>query len=101
MRNRRNLFLFQLSLAVVFAACSSTPNPNTPPKQIDDTAIRIRVAYAEARRGGGIAELVDIATKGAKHERQLALRGLGRIGGATAIETLRTALRDPDPQIVA
>lgn len=63
--------------------------------------MRLRVAIAEAKRGDGIAELVELATKGAKHERTLALRGLGRIGGATAIATLRTALADPDKDIVA
>ena len=89
---------FALLLAI-FVACSSPPAPKQPTK-IDDTAVRIRVAYAEARRGGGIAELTELAAKGAKHERVLALRGLGRIGGATAIEALRAALNDPDRDVV-
>jgi cyclophilin family peptidyl-prolyl cis-trans isomerase len=87
-------------ISLVAVACSSLPSPK-PPQQIDDRAVRLRVAVAEAKRGDGIADLVELATKGAKHERTLALRGLGRIGGATAIATLRTALGDPDKDIVA
>ena len=89
-------------LLIFLIACSSkSPAPLSPPKPIDDRAVRIKVAYAEARRGGGIAELVDLATHGAKHERILALRGLGRISGATSITALRTALEDRDRDIVA
>ncbi|MDQ3341333.1 MAG: peptidylprolyl isomerase [Myxococcota bacterium] len=88
------------ALIALLVACSSTPTPSKPTK-IDDTAVRIRVAYAEARRGGGIAELVDLAARGQKHERVLALRGLGRIGGATALEALRAGLNDPDRDVVA
>ena len=88
------------ALIALLFACSSPPAPIKPTK-IDDTAVRIRVAYAEARRGGGIAELTDLAAHGAKHERVLALRGLGRIGGATAVDALRTALLEPDRDVVA
>jgi cyclophilin family peptidyl-prolyl cis-trans isomerase/HEAT repeat protein len=90
-----------LVIALALAACSSKPGPVASPQKIDDTAVRIRVAYAEARRGGGIAELIELAKHGQKHERALALRGLGRIGGATAIDFLRTALADPDKDVVA
>ena len=90
----------RFALIALAVACSSPPAPNKPTK-IDDTAVRIRVAYAEARRGGGLTELTELATHGAKHERVLALRGLGRIGGATAVGALRTALLDPDLDVVA
>ncbi len=69
--------------------------------RIDDTAVRIRIANAEARRGGGLTELGELALHGAKHERLLALRGLGRTGGARAIEILRATLADPDRELVA
>jgi cyclophilin family peptidyl-prolyl cis-trans isomerase/HEAT repeat protein len=89
-----------LVLALI-VACSSKPGPIASPAKPDDTAVRIRIAYAEARRGGGIAELIELAKHGAKHERMLALRGLGRIGGTTAVDFLRAALADPDKDIVA
>lgn len=84
--------------ALAVFACSSPPSPKQP--AIDDRTVRIRVAIDEAKRGDGIADLVELAAKGAKHERVLALRGLGRIGGGTALVQLRAALADPDPDIV-
>ena len=71
------------------------------PRAVDDTALRVRVANAEARRGGGAAELVELATSSDVHARELALRGLGRIGGAQARTALETALVDPEPRVVA
>jgi cyclophilin family peptidyl-prolyl cis-trans isomerase/HEAT repeat protein len=89
-------------LIALLVGCSGPSKPTpTPPKKINDTAVRLRVAHAEAKRGGGIAELVELSKHGAKHERVLALRGLGRIGGSTAIETLRAALSDPDIDVIA
>lgn len=67
-------------------------------------ALRIAVARAEARRAGGVAELAQLATHGAKPERLLALRGLGRIGttgGAKPVAILLAALGDPDPDVIA
>ena len=74
----------------------------------DDVALRLRVAQAEAHRAGGVAELADLATHGAQHERLLALRGLGRIGvtgvtgtsGGPAKTVLVAALGDPDPGVI-
>ena len=88
------------ALIALVAACSSPQSPQSQPR-VDDTAVRVRIARAEATRGDGLADLVALATTGAKHERVLALRGLGRTGGAKAIATLRAALRDPDREIVA
>lgn len=93
--------LVRLALIALCAACSSPPAPAPPSRPAGDTAVRIRVAYAEARRGDGIADLVELAARGAKPERLLALRGLGRIGGATAITALRSALGDADRDVVA
>ena len=87
--------------ALLSFACPGRPAKPEPPLAGDDVAMRLRVAYAEARRGAGLAELVDLATHGAKPERVLALRGLGRIGGATAVAALRRALVDPDRDVTA
>jgi cyclophilin family peptidyl-prolyl cis-trans isomerase len=71
------------------------------PEPPDDRVLRIRVAQAEARRGGGVTELVELAMHGERPERLLALRGLGRIGGTIALTTLRQTLRDRDSGVVA
>ena len=88
-----------LLLAVV--GCSSKSATPSAPAPASDLTLRIRIAYAEARRGDGLAELRDLATSGDKHERLLALRGLGRIGGTSALAALRAALADRDRDIVA
>lgn len=92
-----------LAATCLLAACpAGTARPPRPP-QPDDAPLRIRIAQAEARRAGGVAELVDLATHGHKRERLLALRGLGRIGatgGAPPIATLIGALGDSDPDVV-
>lgn len=69
--------------------------------QVDDAAMRIRVAQLEAQHGGGLDGLVELATHGDPHARTLALRGLGRVGGPRALAWIRTALADPDLDIVA
>lgn len=82
--------------------CQSSKPPVSPrPATVDDSALRIRVARAEARRAGGVAELVELATGNDVHARELALRGLGRIGGEKAIETIEAAFADRDPRVVA
>lgn len=86
-------------VVIVCPGCPSS-QPNTP-RVVDDTELRITVARAEARRASGVVELVELATKGAAHARMLALRGLGRIGGPRALDTLVAALSDPDPAIIA
>src|SRR5262249_3685143 len=87
----------------LLAACpAGTPRP-VPPPRADDAALRIRIAQAEARRAGGVGELVDLAAHGARPERLLALRGLGRIGatgGPPVIASLVAALGDGDRDVV-
>jgi peptidylprolyl isomerase len=108
--SRRYLVLAATSL---LAACpSGAAGPLHPvAADPDDVALRIRVAQAEARRTAGVAELAELATHGAKRERLLALRGLGRIGGpgpgatatggdARSIAILITALGDADPEVI-
>ncbi len=81
-------------------ACHGKP-PEAPGSAASaDPALRIRIARAEARRGGGLTELVELARQGARPERLLALRALGRVGGARALEVLRGALADPDREVV-
>ena len=103
-----------LAATCLLAACPSrTAGPSHPvPADPGDVALRIRVAQAEARRAGGVAELVELATHGANRQRVLALRGLGRIGGpggsgataaagdARSVAVLITALGDADPEVV-
>jgi cyclophilin family peptidyl-prolyl cis-trans isomerase len=67
----------------------------------DDRAVRVQIARAEARRAGGVAELVELARAGDVDTRVLALRGLGRIGGHEALSTLAEALTDREPRVVA
>ena len=83
------------------AAPVRDPSHADDPVAALDREIRIQVAELEARRGAGVDQLVDIATHGrTPHERALALRGLGRIGGQRALATLRTALAEIDPTVV-
>jgi len=84
---------------VVLSACPSRTPGTKLPEATGDRAVRIRVAQAEAKRGAGLTELVELATHGEGVERLLALRGLGRVGGIKALEILRQALRDPDDVI--
>ena len=86
---------------VVLSACPSRPPGTKLPEAMDDRGVRIRIAQAEARRGAGLTELVELATHGEGIERTLALRGLGRVGGIKALEILRQTLRDPDDSIAA
>jgi cyclophilin family peptidyl-prolyl cis-trans isomerase len=103
--SRRYVLIAATSLLV---ACPA-PTAKPPGSANAAAAIRLRVARAEARRAGGVNELADLATHGAKQERLLALRGLGRIGmtgstgapgNAKPIAILVAALGDPDPDVV-
>jgi cyclophilin family peptidyl-prolyl cis-trans isomerase/HEAT repeat protein len=92
-----------IAATCLLAACpAGTAKPPESPRP-DDAPLRIRIAQAEARRAGGVAELVDLALRGAGGERLLALRALGRIGvtgGPQPVATLLTALGDGDPAVV-
>jgi cyclophilin family peptidyl-prolyl cis-trans isomerase len=82
-------------LLLVLAACPSRgPEPAKPTVAPDDSPLRIQIAKLEAQRGGGIAELTQLARNGEFGARLLAIRGLGRIGGAQAVETLVAIVRD-------
>jgi len=100
--SRRFLLLAATALCV---ACPGSTAPPSRPASLPwaDVPLRIRVAQAEARRAGGVAELARLATEGRTPERLLALRGLGRIGatgGAPPLAILTAALGDPDPAVV-
>ncbi|HVK86639.1 MAG TPA: peptidylprolyl isomerase [Kofleriaceae bacterium] len=81
----------------LLAAC---PGPRAPAPS-DEASVRIAIARAEVTRGPAIDELVRRASTGARLERELALRALGRVGSERATPTLVAALHDPDPAIVA
>jgi cyclophilin family peptidyl-prolyl cis-trans isomerase/HEAT repeat protein len=90
--------LRRIAFVATVLACgcpSGGPGP-APPHVADDTALRVRVANAEARRAGGVAELGELAVHGDAHARVLALRGLGRIGGPAALGIVERALGDRD-----
>ncbi|MEO8698725.1 MAG: peptidylprolyl isomerase [Kofleriaceae bacterium] len=89
------MWVHRIAVVAMLVACSSPP---ARPRPADDVGLRIRIARAEARRGAGLDELVDLATHGKPLERTLALRGLGRIGGPRALETLVAALADREHQ---
>ena len=94
--SRRSVLLAATSLCL---ACPAGTGKPTGPASAADAALRIRIAQAEARRAGGVDELADLAAHGARRERLLALRGLGRIGataGTTATAALVAALGDAD-----
>ena len=93
------------SLLAAISLLAACPSPGAPaaPVPPDDTPLRIRIAQAEARRAGGVAELGELAARGELHPRLLALRGLGRIGvtgGAPVVAALTAALGDPEPAVV-
>ncbi|HEX3479231.1 MAG TPA: peptidylprolyl isomerase [Kofleriaceae bacterium] len=82
----------------LLAGCPAPARPGLPPPEVAaaDTALRIRIAQAEARRAGGTAELVVLARRGDKPARLLALRGLGRIGALGTVARSETGGGDPD-----
>jgi len=102
--SRRWFLLAATSLCVACPAGTTTPPRAAQAQaQAEDVALRIRIAQAEARRAGGVDELVELATHGGPRERLLALRGLGRIGvtgGARPVATLVAALGDQDPGVI-
>jgi len=92
-----------LVLAVLLGA--GCPHKGEPPRApsgrpLVPVVTRIRIANAEARRGGGLDELIELATTGEPAVRALALRGLGRVGGARALSVLRGVLAGRDPYLV-
>lgn len=92
---------FATLMVVACLGCPGKSGEVEAPRRIDDTALRIRIAQAEARRGDGVAELLELTKERDKNTRLLALRGLGRIGGVKALLQVAVALNDPDPEIIA
>ncbi|MBL0217894.1 MAG: peptidylprolyl isomerase [Myxococcales bacterium] len=95
-----------VGLGCLLAACpSSRPGRGTPgvvaPTVPDDRPLRISVARAEAQREDGVHELEEVLRASARPGKLLALRGLGRIGGANARRVLLASLGDPDPEVTA
>jgi cyclophilin family peptidyl-prolyl cis-trans isomerase len=84
------------AIAVCWLGCSrGTPAPPRPPV----SPATIAIAEAEARRAGGVAELIGLASAGSTDRRDAeaavkarALRGLGRAGGEPARRALAAAL---------
>ena len=101
MRAMSRLALLSL-VPLALGACPAA-KPIHDPGRVDDLVdlvevqLRFDIAMLEARRGSGTDELVERATHGkSSHERALAVRGLGRIGGKRALTALRIAVADAD-----
>lgn len=90
---------FTIAATALLCGCPST-HVDRPVAATDDRALRLQVAHAEARRAGGVAELVELARGTDLEARTLALRGLGRIGGRDALRVLDEALSDREPRVV-
>ncbi len=89
-----------LAATLALIGCPAPPTAAPHPTEHDDSAVRIAIARAEARRdSSALLELAELARHG--DARVLALRALGRTGGAQAIAILREALHDRDGAIVA
>ena len=88
-----------IAATVVVGGCPSAGPPEHPRAKTDDTALRIRIARAEAKRAGGVDELIELVTHGDTHVRVLAIRGLGRIGGPQAMRVIESVLADRDDEI--
>ncbi|HEY4055275.1 MAG TPA: peptidylprolyl isomerase [Kofleriaceae bacterium] len=87
-----------VAATAAFAACHGAP-PKSPPMGeqvfVDDSYVRSQVAQAEAKRGAGVDELVSMVSLGRGSAKELALRGLGRIGGERATHVLLVSLKEP------
>ncbi|MBP9089047.1 MAG: hypothetical protein KBG15_23200, partial [Kofleriaceae bacterium] len=84
------------------AACHA-PRGKTAPAAGGALArdLRVEIAQAEAQREQGVARLLVLANQLQGEARWLAVRGLGRAGGARAIQGLRALLQSADALTVA
>src|SRR5688572_23138215 len=89
-----------LVATALLAACPARRGPHGSAVP-DDIAVRVRIAHAEVTRGAAIDELVELAMKGERATRALAIRGLGRVGSERVIPMLVTTLHDPDPWLAS
>ena len=103
-----------VAATVVASACPSprvvpvTPEAGSgsaPVAAIPTAAVPVatRAGSRAPRRsaGAGVDALIDAARSGDAAARALALRGLGRVGGARARAAMEQALGDGDPLVVA
>jgi peptidyl-prolyl cis-trans isomerase B (cyclophilin B) len=96
---RAMLRCWLISATVLALGCPSHGPAPEHPQAADDSALRIQVARAEARRAAGVAELRQLVATGDAHAKALALRGLGRIGGDEAVALVRAHVGDPDGEV--
>ncbi len=78
---RRSILLAAAAAAMLSAACRSRPSPDA---RDPSAPLRRELAAAEARRGAAVGELVAMVPGGDPLRTSLALRALGRVGGAEA-----------------
>jgi len=88
-----------LIVATVCSVGCPSHGPASYPTIVDNVPLRIRVAHAEAKRAAGVGQLTDLLAHGDLLAKELALRGLGRIGGTEALAVIKGALADPDPTV--
>ncbi len=85
--------------ALAGAGCQPT-KPAQPPVAPANRALRVEIAQAESQRDQGVARLATLRNELKGAERWLAVRGLGRIGTASARAALRSDLQSADATVV-
>ncbi len=93
-----------LACALLSAVVACSPQRGGPgPAAITTVgrALRVEIAQAEAQREHGVARLLVLAKQLSGQARWLAIRGLGRVGGARALQGLRELLQSTDALTVA
>ncbi len=82
--------------------CHAPRRTSEPVAAVTSTRdVRLEIAQAEAQRDQGVARLVVLATQLQGDTRWLAIRGMGRVGSARAIQGLRELLQSADALTVA
>ncbi len=77
----------------LLVGCPSQTKVAKVPHSPQELALRSSIAFAEAKRGGGVAELIGLLNGKDAHARELAMHALGRIGGPQALEALTNAVK--------
>ncbi len=83
-----------LALTAASTGCGGRPTPIAPPRPSTDA--QRAVATLEARRGGGLDELIARASTATGADRARTVRAIGRVGGPAARAALRALVVEAD-----